>query len=504
VTSCTSLFFIKTKENSNSYNSHDESKQYFEDLQVRAWLIEKLGGGDKKDDFELSSDGDETDYEEEFYFDKNKGCFRCGLVPGKYLVLAEGEGIYQFSETFEIGEEDVTEDVTPQAKQKKIILVKVCNGVNGEVLSEAIIRFKKKDSRQVYEQASDIKGGCPVTVEDTGTYLVEVEKKGFISSRQEFFYTKINLDMDHFTVLMMPVEVPTSKKPIITDEGVELPAKVRLRMIIHTDHYFKQSSPVIFIKGSNVHQPESKIEDEGEFTDEDRTYVKSVKVGGKEGWYYYELQSNQDEWFRLVAQVSGFRYPKLELLDKHMMTNIKMEGVKFSLYSDNRELGHMSPTYKFENNSYWDIGYINPLQKKFMQSNMFVDKHAIVTRSTMMTSYFRFMKYLNTQNQYFNISLIFGFNEGTFKFDDYYITQDQFMSSLKQLDVQWFSERLPEDGKKAKRVKKTKKIENDVELFQTNFTKSYMNIFGEISLKQVTEKITPHIGVTHKTKTVSK
>jgi hypothetical protein len=379
-----------------------------------------------------------------------------------------------------------------------MMLVKVCNGVNGEVLSGAIIRFKKKNSRQVYEEVADKKGSCPVTVEDTGTYIVEAEKKGFINSRQEFCYTKINLDMDHFTILMMPVEAPASNKPIITNEGVELPAKVRLRMIIYTDHHYKQSSPIIFIKGSNVDQPESKIEDEGEFTDKDRTYVKSERVGGKDGWFYYELQSNQDEWFRLVAQVSGFRLPKLDELDKHMMTNIKMEGVKFSLYSDNRELGHVSPTYKYEFNSFWDIGYMNPLQKKFMQSNMFVNNDAIVTRKTIMKPYFKFMKYLNTQNQYFNISLIFGFNEGTFKFDDYYISQDQFMSSLKQLDVQWFSDRLPEDSEKAKENK------FDVELFQTYFTKSFMNIFGEISLKQVTEKISPHIGVNHKTKTVSK
>lgn len=47
--------------------------QYFEDLQVRAWLLHKRDSGDDKDESELSSEGDETDYEEEFYYDKNKG-----------------------------------------------------------------------------------------------------------------------------------------------------------------------------------------------------------------------------------------------------------------------------------------------------------------------------------------------------------------------------------------------------------------------------------------------
>lgn len=73
MTSCTSLFFIKTKQNSSDFDPKSEEIQYFEDLQVRAWLLHKRDDGGDKDETELSSDGDETDYEEEFYYDKNRG-----------------------------------------------------------------------------------------------------------------------------------------------------------------------------------------------------------------------------------------------------------------------------------------------------------------------------------------------------------------------------------------------------------------------------------------------
>ena len=69
LTSCTSLYFLKTKENSEDFDEKSqEPEQYFEDLQVRAWLLEKQQKryGESED----SDDGDETDYEEEFYFDK--------------------------------------------------------------------------------------------------------------------------------------------------------------------------------------------------------------------------------------------------------------------------------------------------------------------------------------------------------------------------------------------------------------------------------------------------
>lgn len=410
--------------------------------------------------------------------------------------MADGEGIAPFSETFEIGEGDFTQEITPPGKIKKMMIISVKNGIDGENLSGVIIRFKKQNSRNVSEEITDDKGNSQVIVEDTGAYIVEAEKKGFINSRQEIYYTKINQDMNHFVLLMMPVEAPQSNKPIITQDGVELPPKVRLRMIFYTDQHHEAATPLLFIKGSNEEEPESIIQGEGEFTDEGRTYAK-IQRAGQTQWFYAEVESNQDEWIRITSQSSDNKTPNFGELDKHILTNIKMQGVRFSLYSDNRELGHVSPSYKNQYYNNWDIGYLNPLQKKFLQTNMFVNNDAIKDRRKLMKSYFKFVKYLNSQNQYFNISLIFGFNEGTFKFDDYYISPEKFFSRLKQLDVQWYSENLPENSEKALEQK------NDVELFQSHLTKSFMNIFGEISLKQVAEKLSPHIGLNHR-KSVSK
>lgn len=405
--------------------------------------------------------------------------------------MADGEGIAPFSETFVISEGDFTQEITPPGKIKKTMIVSVKNGIDGENLSGVIIRFKKQNSRNVSEEITDEKGNSQVEVEDTGAYIVEAEKKGFINSRQEFYYTKINQDMNNFVLLMMPVEVPQSNKPIITQDGVELPPKVRLRMIFYTDQRREAATPLLFIKGSSEEAPEGIIQGQGEFIDENRTYAK-IQRAGQTQWFYAEVESNQDEWIRIVSQIPGNEAPSLGQLDKHILTNIKMQGIRFSLYSDNRELGHVSPSYKNEYEGNWDIGYLNPFQKKFLQTNMFVNYDAITNRRKLMKSYFKFVKYLNAQNQYFNISLIFGFNEGTFKFDDYYISPEKFISRLKQLDVQWYSENLPEDSEKAQEQK------FDVELFQNHLTKSFMNIFGEISLKQVAEKLSSHIGLNHR------
>lgn len=69
-TSCTSLHFLKTQENSDDFNPHLDEAEYFEDLQVRAWLLEKSGKENSEEDEEFSSDGEETEYEEEFFLDR--------------------------------------------------------------------------------------------------------------------------------------------------------------------------------------------------------------------------------------------------------------------------------------------------------------------------------------------------------------------------------------------------------------------------------------------------
>lgn len=96
-TSCTTLFFPKTRENSKDFDPDSSDPQYLEDLQVRAWMIENYDTSEKD-----SNDGEETEYEEELVFDPNSGGYRAGLVPGIYLLMADGEGLQNHTSTIQV------------------------------------------------------------------------------------------------------------------------------------------------------------------------------------------------------------------------------------------------------------------------------------------------------------------------------------------------------------------------------------------------------------------
>ena len=68
ITSCTSLYFLKTHENAKDYDAENEVDNYFSDLEVRALLLIKAE--EKADDESEDEDYEETEYEEEFYYDQ--------------------------------------------------------------------------------------------------------------------------------------------------------------------------------------------------------------------------------------------------------------------------------------------------------------------------------------------------------------------------------------------------------------------------------------------------
>ncbi len=169
---------------------------------------------------------------------------------------------------------------------------------------------------------------------------------------------------------------------------------------------------------------------------------------------------------------------------------MKIPQARFILYSDNRELGKVSPSYSEDYHPIWDIGLLNPAQKKFMQTNFFVREDEYLTRKSMLRPYFKYIKYLNNQNEYYNFSMIFGFNEGTFKFDDYHIKPIDFYSRMKELDVEWVNPEL--EGEKHEEARM------DFEHFIHYMSTCMTNVLGEVPLKKVQEKFGPHLNVNPK------
>lgn len=119
-----------------------------------------------------------------------------------------------------------------------------------------------------------------------------------------------------------------------------------------------------------------------------------------------------------------------------------------------------------------------------------------------MKQFFKFFKYLNENNTFYNFSLIFGFNEGIFKNDDYHISETQFIQRMQHLDIQWISEKITDPKDLAAH-------KEELHNFFIHLSNGFKNFYGEVCLKKVVERLESHLGLSlghnkpgvHKTRT---
>lgn len=246
-TSCTSLFFPMTADNSEDFDPDMEEPQYFSDLEVRALLLQKERQSNLEED-EYSDDGEETEYEEEFYFDKKDNCFRCGLVPGKYMLIVKGEGLKEYNQVVQITQGNMNAEIQLQKPSKKQIIVWTHDATNGEPLAGVILKWRKKASKQVTEGLTAKEGVFCFVIEENGTYIIEAEKKGYINYHREIFKVKGNEKENNVRVTMLPVELPQSIKASEENKEGKLPQMTRFRMVYSLDSDEKLVYPHIFGK----------------------------------------------------------------------------------------------------------------------------------------------------------------------------------------------------------------------------------------------------------------
>ena len=77
---------------------------------------------------------------------------------------------------------------------------------------------------------------------------------------------------------------------------------------------------------------------------------------------------------------------------------------------------------------------------------------------------------------------------GTFKFDNFYLPENFFMSVLDDLDVQFISEKVKDE--------KYKQREEELKEFFKHLAQATKSVLGEISLKRLRNMLESHIGTT--------
>jgi hypothetical protein len=202
------------------FADEDNKDLYYDNLQLRAILLELYDKKNPDDESQHSNDSDlesEVEFEEEFELLDNK--YKCKLMPGRYMIVAKGPDIKEFSEIISIKEQITTLTFTPSKSMRKEVYVHTFNAVTGESLSNVLLRLRKCSSKVSAEGLTRDKGEFLYVIDSNSAHSLEVNRKGFIPYSFEFNQTKGN---EHITTIKVPL-FPIEKQKLKSIPNPENP-----------------------------------------------------------------------------------------------------------------------------------------------------------------------------------------------------------------------------------------------------------------------------------------
>ncbi|CAI2379497.1 unnamed protein product [Moneuplotes crassus] len=494
------------------------TQKYFENLTVRAILLELFQHKDSKsesEDSDFSESGSEIDYEEELEQTVDyRGCvcYKGKLLPGKYMIIAKGREIKEFSKIIEIREQLTNVSCTPEQDYQKEISVLAFNAMTGEELSNVLLRLRKGNSKISSEGLTKSKGGFVYTINENSPHCLQAERKGFIPSFLEINQTRGNESNSVVKIPMVPVQ--KIKKVEVTDHETKDITEMKpsgFKVVLISDDESSLSSLSLSLSFTIAH-PENDDEEEIQVSEscqqfDNETITMEYKDHGEFG-KFIAFQAIGDEstnkWFRVSAKINSpnLTDPSKFQLDQNFKNTLQDHNVKVLIFNHKRLISVVySPSF-ITNMSYWDIGFLNPSRNKFIKVN--ATQEEFVGAKSYTRFYMRFYKYLNEKGPSFNIKSKLGFDSQSaiLKSNDTVITDDKdFVKAIQSLDINWISENLLEGA--SERTEGMHTIKDDIlktreaELneFYKVLSNGFRNLFGEISLRMTQSLLEPHLGI---------
>lgn len=385
----TTIYMIKPNKPKNeedkasdAYTDEGEGKTYFENLSLRAVLLElfeEKGSQHSQSESDLES---EVDYEEEFEQTEDyygAACYKCKLVPGKYMVIAKGREIKEFSEIIRV-EEQITElHFTPETLFSKEVTVKAYDAITGNPLPNVLLRLRKSNSKISSEGLTKSDGEFSYIIDSNCPHFLEVERKGFIPYHFEFNQTKGNENIDVVKVPMFPIEkvkpvsVPNPEHP---EEETEVKPNI-LRTILVTDDEVSNSVIVPHFWGCVVN-PENNEEEEFRITNSYTSHEQDdVKVEYTDHGEFGKLITAQTvvkettKYYRICARISSAQNTDVNEsnLDQNFRNTLQDHNTKMLIFNENKLISIVYIPNFTTDCMTWDIGFYNPVKAKFLKVN---------------------------------------------------------------------------------------------------------------------------------------
>jgi hypothetical protein len=370
----------ESQDPEESKDFEETNANYHTDLELRAIILdlyEKKKKSMEDDIIDIDSEDEEIDYEEDFetYEDK-KGisCYKCRLMPGKYMVVAKGRSIKEFSQIISIEDQITILAFTPDAPMKKLISCYAYDAKTGETLNNVLVKVRKTHSK-ITTQGLTRDGSCVFTITQNCAHTVEVFRKGYISYTTQMNQTKGSEDMNIMNLPLLPIEsVRTIKipNPENADHEMEiLPGY--LRIVLMTDSNFPQMNLQLHactVDAESGYDEEVTIDGNSKKFKHDHLKA-TYKPVGESGACISVSSHMENRWFRLCASFVSAESsdPSTFNYDQSFKNPLEDVNARVHIFNENKLLNTVIIPSYIDHMTNWDIGILNMGKHKFIKIN---------------------------------------------------------------------------------------------------------------------------------------
>lgn len=230
------------------------------------------------------------------------------------MIIAKGREIKTFSEIISVNDLINEFTFTSEEELKKKLKIQTFDASTGQPLTNVLLKLCKSHSKISSEGLTRGNGCFEYIIDSNCQYILDVNRKGFISYSMEFNQTKGNEEHDTLQVPLFPIVKELETKTVI-DQKKNTSNEIKqnlLRAIMVADNSIFSTQMTFELHGL-IKNPESNEEEEfvakspDNFYSDDNLAIewKEINDFSKAIKITYFNNDTKSKWFRLVGSATS-------------------------------------------------------------------------------------------------------------------------------------------------------------------------------------------------------
>ena len=362
------------------------------------------------------------------------------LVPGEYIINAEGNNYKELSEYFVSTKGECTGNFVMKKKSPSTLIMTAIDITTGNSIVGTLVKLSTLAKGMNVENVTDSEGKVMYKTDGCGYYKMQVSRDNYIPYTKELCIS--NKSSSDIVFPLIPLN------------------KTGMQICLSGDSDIEELSLKVYCPNTQE-RDEILSNDNTEALNRRAKLINNANVGT-----LVILPSDIDEWFRVCVELNNSRFTSVKKsdLDKYLQNPLQSVNVVVYVIVNGAVKYTVQPPSSISGST-WDIGFVNPLHGDLMAINSITEIEP-VNRLDNFKEFISLYAYIAVKP---DLKTSFEFTRGgTTKLDDIVMDQESFGR------IAATSADIPKETE---------------EEFKIKFIGSVSDMFGNVSLRRLTRLV---------------